>query len=259
MDTHVLKWDDNRNKQKHHFMLPSPSLRCLIIGSSNCGKTCLLLKLLLSEKWLDYNDLYVYSNSLHQPEYKLMKNAFQKGYSKDEVENFLKNSKGDIEKFMRELPRKSYKPVINLSLFDPSEMIPDPKDINPRRKSLMVFDDIMTERNQDPASSYYTRGRHNNCSCIYISQNYHRLPRQTVRSNCNSLVLFNIPKKDLQHIYHDIVSNDMSWDEFNSFCQEVFRKKYSFVAINKDATVIEGKYYTNFNKLFIPKKFSLIK
>ena len=28
----------------------------------------------------------------------------------------------------------------------------------------------MTEKNQDPASNFYTRGRHNNCSCIYISQ-----------------------------------------------------------------------------------------
>ena len=40
----VLKWNNSkRNYPKHHFMLPSPSLRQLIIGSSNCGKTCLLL------------------------------------------------------------------------------------------------------------------------------------------------------------------------------------------------------------------------
>ena len=44
----------------------------------------------------------------------------------------------------------------------------NPKDFNPKRKSLFIFDDIMTEKNQDPASNFYTRGRHNNCSCIYI-------------------------------------------------------------------------------------------
>ena len=74
----ILKWNQKSKSQKHHFFLPSPSLRALIIGSSNCGKTCLLLKLLLTEKWLDYNDLYIYSNSLHQPEYKLMKSPFVK-------------------------------------------------------------------------------------------------------------------------------------------------------------------------------------
>ena len=253
--TQVLKWNGKQSKQKHHFTLPSPSLRCLIIGSSNCGKTCLLLKLLLDQGWLDYNDLYIYSNSLYQPEYKLMKNVFQKGYTKENVKDFLKKGMGDIDKFIQTIPRKSHKPAINLNMYDTSEIIPDPKDINPKRKSLIVFDDIMTEKNQDPASAYYTRGRHNNVSCIYISQNYHRLPRQTIRTNCNFLILFNIPKKDLQNIYNDIISNDMSWEEFNSFCQEVFRTKYSFVAINKDANVLDGKYYKNLNTMFIPKNF----
>ena len=50
-NTEILKWNQRSKSQKHHFFLPSPSLRALIIGSSNCGKTCLLLKLLLTEKW----------------------------------------------------------------------------------------------------------------------------------------------------------------------------------------------------------------
>ena len=49
-NTEILKWNQRSKSQKHHFFLPSPSLRALIIGSSNCGKTCLLLKLLLTEK-----------------------------------------------------------------------------------------------------------------------------------------------------------------------------------------------------------------
>ena len=69
-------------------MLPSPSLRQLIIGSSNCGKTCLLLKLLLNKSRLDYNSLCIYGNSLNHPEYKLLKNAFGKGYDKSDIKNF---------------------------------------------------------------------------------------------------------------------------------------------------------------------------
>ena len=100
-NTEILKWNQRSKSQKHHFFLPSPSLRALIIRSSNCGKTCLLLKLLLTEKWLDYNDLYIYSNSLHQPEYKLMKIAFRKGYDKGDIRNFLANSNEDIDKFLK--------------------------------------------------------------------------------------------------------------------------------------------------------------
>ena len=144
-------------------------------------------------------------------------------------------------------------------MFDSSEIIPDPRDFNPKRKSLFIFDDIMTEKNQDPASNFYTRGRHNNCSCIYISQNYHKLPRQTIRTNSNLLILFSIPKKDLRHIYEDIISNDMPWDEFFSFCQDVFNTKYSFVSINKDATIDEGKICKNLNQIYIPRDFYLEK
>ena len=129
-----------------------------------------------------------------------MKIAFRKGYDKGDIRNFLANSNEDIDKFLKTLPQKFYKPVINSRMFDSSEIIPDPRDFNPKRKSLFIFDDIMTEKNQDPASNFYTRGRHNNCSCIYISQNYHKLPRQTIRTNSNLLILFSIPKKDLRHI-----------------------------------------------------------
>ena len=70
----------------------------------------------------------------------------------------------------------------------------------------------MTNKNQDITGNFYTRGRHSNYSCMHISQNYHKLPRQRIRTNCNSLILFEIPKNYLKHIYDDIVSNDMCWD-----------------------------------------------
>ena len=68
--------------------------------------------------------------------------------------------------------------------------------------------------------------------------------------NCNSLILFEISKKYLKHIYDDIVSNDMCWREFNNFCKEVYRIPYSFIAINKDVDVLNGKYIVNFNKAY---------
>ena len=133
-NTQVLKWNNTKSKsQRHNFMLPSPSLRQLIIGSSNCGKTCLLLKLLWNKSWLDYNSLCIYGNSLHQPEYKLLKEAFGKSYDKSDIKNFMRNSKGDIEEFIRELSRKSHKPKTIFTSYDSSDILPDPKDINSKK------------------------------------------------------------------------------------------------------------------------------
>ena len=86
--------------------------------------------LIRNKSWLDYNSLCIYGNSLHQPEYKLLKDAFGKGYEKSDILNFLQNSRGDIEKFICELPRKSHKRKTIFTSYDSSDILPDPKDIN---------------------------------------------------------------------------------------------------------------------------------
>ena len=40
-----------------------------------------------------------------------MKIAFRKGYDKGDIRNFLANSNEDIDKFLKTLPQKFYKPV----------------------------------------------------------------------------------------------------------------------------------------------------
>ena len=59
-------------------------------------------------------------------------------------------------------------------------MIPDPADLNVEENNLLILDDCFLGK-QNKAEAYYTRGRHNNCDTFYISQNYFRLPRQTIR------------------------------------------------------------------------------
>ena len=83
MNNNIICWQTNKiNERKHHFLLPSLIIRMLIIESIGCGKTSLLLKLLLLNGWLNYTELYVYSKSLHQSEYKILKAGFDKSYSK---------------------------------------------------------------------------------------------------------------------------------------------------------------------------------
>ena len=65
---------------------------------------------------------------------------------------------------------------INIQCFSESECVPDPNEIDPNLKTLIIFDDIMLEK-QNKIEDYYTRGRHNNIDCFYISQNYIKLPK----------------------------------------------------------------------------------
>ena len=53
----------------------------------------------------------------------------------------------------------------------------------------MIFDDLLLEK-QNKCECYYIRERHSNVDCIYLSQNYFKLPRQTIRENANFICLF---------------------------------------------------------------------
>ena len=67
-----LSWNISRSKRNNNKLLPR-SIWGIIIGKSGCGKTTLLLNLLLRPGWLDCNNLQVFGKSLFQPEYKKTK------------------------------------------------------------------------------------------------------------------------------------------------------------------------------------------
>ena len=157
---------------------------------------------------------------------------------------------------MSKIPVKRKNPVIDLDVFDDSELVPDPRDVDISQKNVCVFDDMITDSKLNLAEAYYTRGRHNNISCVYISQSYHMLPRQTIRANSNCLILFKLPIKDLRHIHDDVISSDMSRDEFSKFVHNVWQQQdHNIIVINKERSGEEGKFTVNFEHMYIPEKY----
>ena len=76
MEIKDLSWNEVVSKRFNHSLLPR-SIRGIIVGKSGCGKTTLLLNLLLRPGWLDYDNLFVFGKSLFQPEYRILKKAFE--------------------------------------------------------------------------------------------------------------------------------------------------------------------------------------
>ena len=77
-------WKDRGVEKNHSFLLPR-NIRAIIVGSSGAGKTCLTTSLLLQPEMLDYENLTVCGRSLHQPQYRIMRAAFEKKLAKDQV------------------------------------------------------------------------------------------------------------------------------------------------------------------------------
>ena len=241
--------------KSHHNLLPR-HLRALIVGKSSSGKSTLLYNLLL-KPWLDYNNLLVFGNSLHQSEYQIIKTGFEHGLGKEQIANVFRNQEQLLEAGIS--PSQAIEEYtgpkdnnINANFFTNCELIPDPSELDPEKKNLLILDDCYLGK-QNKAEAYYSRGRHNNCDTVFLSQNYFRLPRQTIRENCNFLILFKQDIRNINHIHADHCS-EISLEEFRSFCNQVWKTKHAFVTIDLTSGIENGKFRKNLSTFYIPNK-----
>ena len=242
--------------RRHHNLLPR-HLRALIVGKSASGKSTLLYNLLL-KPWLDYENLLVFGNSLHQSEYRIIKSGFKHGLGKEQIANVVRNQEQLLEAGIT--PARAIEEYtgpkddnITANFFTNCELIPDPSELDPGKKNLLILDDCYLGK-QNKAEAYYSRGRHNNCDTIFLSQNYFRLPRQTIRENCNFLILFKQDTRNINHIYADHCS-EIPFEEFRNFCNQVWKVKHAFVTIDLTSNIENGKFRKNLDTFFIPNKF----
>lgn len=201
-------------QQRHGRLLPN-SIRALVCGPSNCGKTNALLALIVDPNGLRFENIYVYSKSLNQPKYKFL----------EELINPLDG--------------------VNYHAFSENEQVLTPSDA--QSNSVMIFDDVACEK-QDNIRAYFCMGRHNNIDSFYLTQTYARVPKHLIRDNVNFLILFKQDDMNLKHVYDDHVNTDMSYSQFREICSKCWNKlKHAFVVIDKDSELNNGRYRHGFD------------
>ena len=116
------------------------------------------------------------------------------------------------------------------------------KPINKYKGSVVIFDDMLEARNSSQIDEFFTRGRHEDLDVYYISQSYFALPRQSIRNNSDTLILFKQTLRDVQSINYDIGAYDMKYDEFKEMCHKAWDEKYKYLCIDMAKNKNEGKY-----------------
>lgn len=196
------------NVFRHGKLFPN-TIRCIICGPSNCGKTNLMVGLLLHKDGLRYNNLYIYSKSLYQPKYVFL----------DKVIDMVPN--------------------VSLYKYHEKDDVLPSSEAEPN--SIIIFDDVACE-NQNNIRDYFAMGRHKNIDCFYLNQTYTKIPKQLIRDNANLIILFKQDDINLKHVYEEHVCSDMSWLQFRDLCSKVWKDNYSYVVINKDCDKDNGCY-----------------
>lgn len=196
---------------KHGKLLPN-SIRAIFCGPSGCGKTNAVLSLLFNPNGVRFENVYVYSKSLYQPKYNLLKEV-------------LENT-------------KSVKYRDNDDIVDPSEA---------RENSIFIFDDIACEK-QNKIKEFFSMGRHKSVDVIYLCQTYSKIPKQLIRDNCNIIVLFKQDDVNLRHAFDEHVSPDFDYEKFKQMCSQCWCDKYGNITIVKDFELKHGRYRKGFDK-----------
>jgi len=153
-----------------------------------------------------------------------MRKAFELGLPKKDIfkvprnSDTVINSSMDINSLLKNWATNNKNIThINAEFFESGDDVCDLKDLDVNDKNLMMFDDLLLEK-QNAWERYYVRGQQSNINCFYLSQNYFKLPRQTIHENANFFCLFPQDVNNLSHIYQEHVARDMPLEEFKDYC-----------------------------------------
>ena len=127
----------------NHAEIFPKNIFCVISGATGCGKTNLMVNLLLQEQKMNYSDVYIYSPTIHQPAYVYLRETYE-----------------SMEKIIKIKTRQS---VTIAHFYDPSDektSLIDPIKLDKNQNHVMVFDDVMLE-DQTMIKKYFCSGRHN--------------------------------------------------------------------------------------------------
>lgn len=143
---------ENPNYHLHKLKLP---FRMCVVAPSGSGKTNFVVNLiaLFSQGKGSFADITIITRNKDEPLYKYLE---------------LRSEQIIIKEGM--------------------EHIPQLDKMSKEDNHLVVFDDLVLAKDQSRIENYYIRARKLNCSVIYLSQSYYRIPK-IIRNNCNYLVI----------------------------------------------------------------------
>ena len=197
----------NSYKQLYQYM-PDETFRLLICGGSGSGKTNLLYHILM-KPLVYYYQIHLYAKNLEQQKYQDM-----------------------IMKFKEISQSIGYDALV----YSNDDIIPVENLIQDEAQKIIVFDDFVCDKNQKPLIDYFIRGRHKNCSVIYLSQSFYGTPKN-IRLNCSHFCIYEFPSSNER----SLISRELEVDKDDYI--KATEKPYSFLYVDKPKKLVRRNFY----------------
>ena len=233
------------------ILYPTHPVRCIITGSSECGKSVFLTNLILNII-NEYDKIYIYSPSLHQDLYQKLIKCFSNYIPIHIIPNI--SSEEDIDVVIKEVVNNKdfEKSNTEIETYESIEELKFPQEYE--NNSIIILDDLNQKEMDDPrVQAMFKRSRHNNLSIFIISQDYHELSKKTLRSNGNIYHIFKPNNfRDVLNLYQDKASMDMTLNEFKLLTFTCWNKNYQPITIDMTRNAYDGRYILGLKSIFVP-------
>ncbi len=273
-----------KNAHKHpdvpHEILPNHEFAMLIVAPKGSGKTNFICNLILNHYKGYFNDIWICSPTVNNDEkWDVVKGTPGVLAQNKALENILTHRKKKKEKLPKVVIKKaadepdkekfdgkmddddffsSMDEVIH-RVADQHQIIEKLRhqfDQGPKAKFvadriLVVLDDqagmFPSGTGNNPMMNFVIKHRHTSTSLIIVTQAYKAIPK-TIRTNCNALILFEIPNlSELKSIYEENPEG-LNEDEWLKVYRYATNQDYSFMYMNNKFP--KGKrIYRNFESL----------
>ena len=207
----IPNYDSNSEKSNNYKRLykcmPDDTFRMLICGGSGSGKTNLLYHMLM-KPLVFYDQIHLYAKNLEQEKYQNMMEVF----------NEISKTVG-----------------YNVLICNNNEIVPV-ENLENEAQKIVIFDDFVCEKNQKPLIDYFIRGRHKNCSVIYLSQSFYGTPKD-IRLNCSHFCIYEFPSCNERNL----ISRELGVNKEDYI--KATKKPYSFLYVDKPKKQIKRNFY----------------
>ena len=129
-----------------------------------------------------------------------------------------------------------------------------PPEYNSDQSIVITLDDLNQKQMEDPrVQAMFKRSRHNSKSLFIIGQDYYELSKRTKRCNGNIYHIFKPNNfRDVQNLYQDKASMDMSLNEFKYLTSTCWNAKYEPLIFDMTKDKYQGRFRLGLNSIFVP-------